>query len=97
MQIHMRFTYSLKEDKKDESEEQEPHGGDDEKHASKQASKNGDRMATSSSRDFAESATKENYELHQTSIPDRQGPTNSVSPNHHGHRSRSHNDKSDKV
>ena len=30
MQIHMRFTYSLKEDKEDESEEQEPHGGDDE-------------------------------------------------------------------
>ena len=30
MQIHMRFTYSLKEDKEDESEKQEPHGGDDE-------------------------------------------------------------------
>ena len=30
MQIHMRFTYSLKEDKEDESEEQEAPGGDDE-------------------------------------------------------------------
>ena len=38
-----------------------------------------------------------NMKLHHPSIPDRQGPTDSVSPNHHGHRSRSHNDKSDKV
>ena len=40
---------------------------------------------------------KKNMKLHHPSIPDRQGPTDSVSPNHHGHRSRSHNDKSDKV
>ena len=30
MQIHMRFRYSLKEAKEDESEEQEAPGGDDE-------------------------------------------------------------------
>ena len=43
------------------------------------------------------SATKENYELHHETVPNQQGPTDSVSPNHHGHRSRSHNNKSDKV
>ena len=51
----------------------------------------------SSSRESTESASEENYELHHATIPDRQGPTDSVSPNHYGNRSRSHNDKSDKV
>ena len=40
---------------------------------------------------------KKNMKLHHPSIPDRQGPSDEVSPNHHGHRSRSHNDKRDKV
>ena len=51
----------------------------------------------SSSRESTESATKENYELHHATTPDRQGPTDSVSPNHHGHRTRIHDDKTDKV
>ena len=38
---------------------------------------------------------KKNMKLHHPSIPDRQGPTDGVSPNHHGHRCRSHNDESD--
>ena len=33
--------------------------------------------------------------LHHPSIPDRRGPTDGSSPNRHGHRSRSYNDKSD--
>ena len=35
---------------------------------------------------------KKNMKLHHPSTPDRQRPTDSVSPNHHGHRSRSEND-----
>jgi hypothetical protein len=38
---------------------------------------------------------KKNMKLHHPIIPDRQGPTDGLSPNRHGHRSRSHNDKSD--
>ena len=40
---------------------------------------------------------KRNMKLHHPSILDRQGPTDGVPPNRHGHRSRSHNNKSDKV
>ena len=39
----------------------------------------------------------QDYELHHETVPDQQGPTDSVSPKRHGHRSRSHNDKSDKM
>ena len=50
------------------------------------------QSTTSSTRESTEGATKENYELHHETVPDQQGPTDSVSPNHHGHRSRSENE-----
>ena len=38
---------------------------------------------------------RKNMKLHHPIIPDRQGPTDGLSPNRHGHRSRSHSAKSD--
>ena len=37
---------------------------------------------------------RQNITLHHPIIPDRQSPTDGLSPNRHGDRSRSHNDKS---
>ncbi len=39
---------------------------------------------------------RRNITMHHPIIPDRQGPTDRVSPNRHGDRSRSHNEKRSK-